>query len=639
MQYIFLDIETKSLANLKTVGTANYAAHKSTEIISLVYRLSTWPAGKTKHWLPNQALPADLKNFKGLIVVHNWAFEFHIISELLVKKKLLPPFWSSPKNYTCTMSTAWRCGLKGALDDLCVNLKLKNAKLSGLGKELVQKYSTPKKNGEFNPITKEVLEKFIEYNRSDVLATEELFNTLPKLHEDEFEWPLFNHAKLKQSRGFLVDRENVEKTIKIYEKFVEQADKRARALCGETKSEGLIVTSSKEFPNWLNAELRKKKLTNYLVSNAQAFTLSELAKKEDLPDNVVEALKLRRALSRAAVKKLYPFIELINNKDIATHQTLYHKAHTGREAGFGIQPQNFPRVKADFQDSLKELTSPKLDISKTPEIITGMLRGFIIPRKGKSFLIGDLAAIEARLVFWFSQEQIALKAYRENKDIYKIFAGYIFDTGYEQITKDQRGLGKTGVLQLGYGSGPVKFAGMCEQQGQKISDELAQRIVRIYRGQYKNVVRMWYTFERAFVDAINGKPTKTNFVEFGKTNSTVWIKLPSGRKIYYFKPRVVNGRIQYFSNEGIVEIWGGVITNNIIQATARDLLTTMSLEAESKGIQVVLNVHDEIVGEVDKKTAPKKKKILEEIMSKTPVWLPDLPLGAEIECVERYCKI
>jgi DNA polymerase len=652
----FFDYETRSEVDIAVMGAAVYAAHPSTEVIILGYKFSNRKT--VKFWWPGQPIPKDLKNHKGPLVAHNYKFEHHITVNVM--KKLLPAHWKNLKNYRCTAATAARVGLPGKLHLLSNILKCKNAKKTDIGRKLILKYSVPKKRrktGElyFNEITPEDWELWKEYNTSDILAMEEIYNRLPKLHEDPFEGKIFELDKRMEFDGVQIDLKNVNKLIKAYESYVEQVSETAEKLAGLTKSGGLVVNSSTAFRDWLNDLL----LVSEQIENVQAFTLEQLVislektRKNQRKNKILLAIKCRQFLAGAAVKKLYRYRDMtLTNGNYKDPLAYYGATPTGRHAGRGVQLHNVIRKSSkQFTKDVKNLINAEIPFEEAGEALKLLLRQMIIAGKGNKFIIGDFGAIEARVLFWLAGCQRGLNAFQKNLDIYKDLATEIYSVAYKSIDDQQRSIGKQGILGLGYGMGHERFIDTCWTKGGiRILTGLANKVIRTYRATYPEIPAFWRAAERHFSMALNQKniPVILHMtgslvqVQFLYSGNSMKVTLPSGRIMYYFLPGATSGgKIKYIHpRKKISFMWGGVVVENLVQAVARDLMVEAMLKCDkTPNLKPVLTVHDEIINQVPATKAKTGLKLFEKIMTTAPSWAPGLPMAAECVIRGRYEKI
>lgn len=627
---LFIDDETYSPVDVKTRGAWNYA--KEAGILLISYRFSHWKPGRVEfvtNWdrekLRWQDLPKEIKEHKGPVVAHNLFFEHAIHTHVL-------PFVSHLSDasvYRCTAATSRRMGLPGDLYSACKALGLKNQKDKGEGDKLIKKYSSPDpKTGLYRKITEEDAAAWIRYGRGDVLAMEELYETLPKLHEDKFEWPVFQADKVINLRGWKVDRKAVEEIKSLYEKAVKIVEKKAEKLCGREKSGTLTVSSPVGFVRWIGEQGEK-------IENAQAFTLEELSRKTK-NKAIKTAISYRKTLAAAAPKKLEAFLNYADADGIVRHSELYFGAHTGRWAGRGIQPHNLPRETADdWKKTLREVKAEVKsgNVESTVEKINSLIRGCIVPHI--SFAVSDFSAIEARALFYLSGCRTGLNIYKQGKNPYLEMGEKMFGRKIKKEETREYTLAKNAVLGLGYGMGKDRFFDYCKFTGQEIDLAFAEKTVRIYRDTFEEVPGYWRECERNFMRVLSGG--KVDGWTLSKDKSFLRLTLPSGRAMYYFKPRIEDNKIEVIGNYGgIQKLWGGVIVENIVQGYARDLLAHSILEAEKAKLYVSGHVHDEII--VDATQPEKNLKILEKIMSTPPAWAPGFPLKCEAKIMSRYGK-
>ncbi len=223
----------------------------------------------------------------------------------------------------------------------------------------------------------------------------------------------------------------------------------------------------------------------------------------------------------------------------------------------------------------------------------------------------------------------------------------------ENITENQRFIGKTAVLGCGYQMGAPKFKATVEGYGVEISEALAAAAVKAYRQTYKEVVDFWYEIERAAIHAIRTRDAHTiNCVTFYIAGDFLYCRLPSTRLLAYHKPTVK--RVPFFDNMkdtvhfmGVnsttnqyeeQRIYGGKFTENIVQGIARDLLAEAMLRCEKAGYPVVMHVHDEIVVEVDNDRPEFSIVVFNDIITDLPGWAKSCPIEAEGWRGKRYRK-
>ena len=329
----------------------------------------------------------------------------------------------------------------------------------------------------------------------------------------------------------------------------------------------------------------------------------------------------------------------------------YCGAHTGRWAGRGFQPHNLPRVspkdEKEFAAMRKKLKTFEVPLVDSADAINTMIRPLLIPRKGYVYLTGDLSAIEARLTFWISDCKKGLAAYKANADVYKVLAGEIFNCVSHNVTPQQRLIGKKGILALGYGMGSNRFKASLAEDGVKVRQEFADKVVKVYRHTYPEIKKTWYALRDEFYRAIDHPRRMGEFrgctIGYDPDGGLLRVTLPSGRHLYFWGVVKVHKELQrWHPRKKVEKLWGGTILENIVQSIARDILATQLLECRRQSPltfgRPVLTVHDEIIIETPIKHATKALVKFQEIMTTTPDWVSDLPLGAECKVVKRYGK-
>lgn len=310
----------------------------------------------------------------------------------------------------------------------------------------------------------------------------------------------------------------------------------------------------------------------------------------------------------------------------------YHAAHTGRFGGTDrLNVQNLPR--AGEARVLREcLTAPD----------------------GCAFVIGDLAQIECRLVAYMAGQENLLRVFREDGDPYCDFGGSVYGRRITKADKPQRQTSKIGVLGLGYGCGPARFSSMLRNSAPRVEDwslGFSDLIVRTYRQKYSRVPVLWNMLDQAAVGVLAQPKDVRGVSDFDRPVRHMGhcllfererVTLPSGRCVNY--PGIGDdgqglGQLSYQRHlNGRARVWGGVVTENVVQAIARDILTEMQRTIMAAGIRVVLQVHDELVMLATVDEAPRVKGFVEEVMGTPPAWAPDFPIGAEVHVSNRYNK-
>lgn len=269
----------------------------------------------------------------------------------------------------------------------------------------------------------------------------------------------------------------------------------------------------------------------------------------------------------------------------------------------------------------------------------GELRRSLLAPKGHVLVVVDSAQIEARTLAWLAGEQRILDAFANKDDVYKLMATSIYGVSVDEVTKDQRFVGKVAVLGLGYGMGPAKFKDTLAKgaMGPKviISMEEAKGIVKKYRHANAHIVRFWRKAEEILIDMILGREGSYGPLSWGKE----WIRMPNGLFMHYrgltgeiYQDRSDNMRLSDAHYEGTkgakIYIYGGAFTENIVQSLARIIVGDQMLEIGDQ-YRLVTMSHDEIVALASNKRAKTCEAFMAKVMRTPPYWCADLPLDME----------
>ena len=308
------------------------------------------------------------------------------------------------------------------------------------------------------------------------------------------------------------------------------------------------------------------------------------------------------------------------------------------------------------------------------DVCSAFLRPAIIPEKGKLFLIADYSQIEARGIAWIAGETKLLNLFAANGDPYKDFAARVYNVPVEEVTNDQRKVGKIAILGLGYGMGEHKMRIFAANSGVDLvkAGVTSTYLVDMYRNTYQKIAGwkpkrkdglesnfrvggIWKDLDRAVKDTVaTGQTHHAGRCMFRMQDRDLICTLPSGGMLYYPNariedvippyvwtmnlPPVPKATVVYDSNRGVKSLFGGLIAENIVQAISRDFLATALVRLEQRGFTPVLHVHDEPVCEVD---ADKANDLLRPMMNcllERPEWATDFPLACEGYVSPRFVK-
>lgn len=664
---VILDYETRSILNIKLTSASQYASHESTSIFCIAYKIDDGPK---RVWIPERGpMPADLwEGFKyDELVAHNASFERAITKYTLTRYLTLTTkqrellYMLPPSRWRCTAAKAAACSLPRKLEMAADVLELPTRK-DARGHKLILKYSKPRKPSKDNPKLwwddPKDLRDIYRYCMTDVQVEWELDQRLPDLTRDEQKvWEL---DQTINDRGILIDIP----TVKIILGLIREETHNINA--GVQKlSNGTIDSATKraQVLAWVNARGAE-------MTNLQAATIRDKLLEPDLDPKIKLMLEYRQGASKTSTAKYIKMTQAVGTDHRARELLLYCGAQvTGRWSGKRIQPHNFPRptIKGFNSDEAIEIIKrggieavrAKYGRTKVMDVLVSAIRGMLLASLGKELFCADFAAVEARGAFWVADHHDGLTAFREKRKLYEEMAHAAFGKSMAWLLTEEgkasieRFVGKESVLGCQYGMGWPKFLSQCLKKGVIVTPEIAKKAVYTYRKVHKPVCDAWKKIEAAAVEAIRnpGKTIKVCKVSIYVKDDFLNIKLPSSRRLRYFKPRVshkqlASGRmvpqIHHWAMDNYthqwVEVvtWGGVLFNNIVQGIARDLMMNAVTNIENAGYEFLLSVHDEGLAERKKGCGSLKEYL--ELMTKLPAWADGLPLIAEGWVGPRYRK-
>lgn len=652
---VTVDLETRSELDVRNVGAWRYAEHLSTEVLVMSY--SDSETGEKGRWVPGEPFPELIEEaveVNRLFEAHHVQFERANWINKLSHLCPLPRRWHDTQAVCAYRSLPLSLGEVGEEVDIPI-------KKDDRGEELIKKLSTPRKplkadkeafkliyesEDEWPPIWEndpQLHEEFKDYCDQDVAAEETLSQTIGDLPNSERRiWIL---DQVMNYRGVQVDLEAVYAAKRITVRKSEELTKGLREL-----TNGEIQTGG-----------QRDKILNYLKDHYDVvlpgLTQEDLtdALEKSLPDEARELIKLRQALSRASTKKLDKIIECTCNDGRLRGMFQYHGAGTGRVAGRLVQLQNLIRPEEGIDmDHLIETI--RREDTETLELIYGdisnaiamSLRGMFIAAPGKILQQADFEQIEARVLAWLADEEWKIKAFERGEPIYEKAAEVVFD--YPVTKKDnpeERQVGKTCELAFGFQGGVGSWRQF--DKTDKYSDEEVDYFKNQWRDKNPNIKKFWFGIEDAAIECVKTKRA-TRYKKIGfeyhndKAGHWMAMVLPSGRRIWYFNVRLNNDdQIEYRGKDPDkpgkfrwISTYGGKLTNNAVQGTARDFMMNGMQQTEKANYPTVMTVHDEIVAEVKESFGSTEEFCT--IMSNLPEWGEGCPVSADGWRKKRYRK-
>lgn len=645
MNTLSIDIETYSATNLAKAGVYKYSEDRDFEILLFGYSIDggtvTVVDLASGEKIPKEVLSA-LTDPTVLKTAFNAQFERVCLSRYLGYPT---GHYLDPSSWHCTMVWAATLGLPLSLEGVGAVLGLEKQKLKE-GKDLIRYFCTPCKTREGDRIrhyptnAPEKWERFKAYNLRDVETEMAIQDRLSKFPVPDSEWRNYVLDQRINDRGICLDLTLVQQAIDCDEQFKKAHLEIAKAVTG---------LDNPNSPVQLKAWLNEKGLEVESLSKAAVLELLESASGE-----VELALSLRQELAKSSVKK-YTAMQTAVGSDSRARGLIqfYGAARTGRYAGRLIQVQNLPQNHMPDLDSARALVRDgqfqalEFLYDSVPIVLSELIRTAFVPKPGCRFFVADFAAIEARVIAWLAGEQWRQDVFANGGDIYCASASAMFHIPVVKhgINGHLRQRGKIAELALGYGGsvGALKAMGALNYG---VAEEELQPLVDAWRQSNPKIVRLWWDVDSAAKSCVADKTTTgSHGIEFQYKSGMMFVTLPSGRKLAYVKPKIGQNRFggESVTYEGVgtqkkwlrLETYGPKLVENIVQATARDILAEAMLRLSEKGYPIVMHVHDEAVIE-----APAEANLADicKTMSIQPDWANGLLLRADGYVCDFYKK-
>lgn len=656
---LHIDIETYSSEDIKSSGSYRYVASPDFEILMLAYAYDDNPvqiidlaAGER---IPNHIEDA-LRDDTTILCAHNATFERTAFAQYGYETDI--------SKWECTMVKAAYCGFPLSLGPAAKAMKLGSDK-DTRGKALIRYFCGQIKPTKTNGMRtrnfwfhdKEKWEEFKEYCIQDVVVERDIDVSLAPYTIPEMERRMYVLDQQINDRGIGIDLDLVMRAQQVDKEQSDILKKRMKSLTGLGNP-----NSPAQLTKWLSEAIGKEVTTLAKGTLPALREEAEEAVGED-PEIVKEVIDLRLRASKTSIKK-YKAMENVIGFDGRGRGffQFYGANRTGRWAGRLVQLQNLPRIYMDsgeLDEARRAVRGlPFDDISdrygdKVSDTLSQLIRTSFVAKKGHTFAVADFSAIEARVIAWLASEKWRLEVFEGHGKIYEASAAMMFGVHISEVTKENglRAKGKVAELALGYqGSiGAMKQMG-AEDMG--LSEDEMQEIVNKWRAKSPHIKRLWYIVEQAAVAATESpgrtvRLDKHKGLRFHHDGRCLTIELPSGRKLFYQGAHLYTNRfdkraVRYWGMDQTTKKWtrigtyGGKLTENIVQAISRDILSVSMLRLDRAGYDIVLHVHDEAAVEIGART-PRLGRI-ERIMGEPIDWAEGLPLKAEGYLSNYYKK-
>jgi len=635
---LWIDFETRSRVDLGSKGVYNYAQDMSTEVLCMSYAFDD---GEVVTWLPDQPFPPEVAGHTGPIYAHNAAFERLIFWYVLQQNFALEQFY-------CTATQARANCAPGGLEDVGRFASV-SMKKDHRGAQLIRLLSIPQADGTFREDAG-LMAEMIAYCEQDVRAMREISKAMRPLSAEEL--ADYHVNERINDRGVLVDVPLAKAAMRYaHDELVEIEERVAELTDGEITS-----VRSPKMREWVLARVgdEAKKLMlvkdKYSIDKTVRANLLAMENPDEIPSAVAEVIQCADDLWASSVAKFSRMADLADDEDCRVRGAFVFAggAATGRASSYGLQVHNFTRKCAKEPDAVRQSMVRGHNIvpaygKRVTDVLRGMLRPALIPAPGKHFVVADWSAIEGRVNPWLAASafgEAKLDVFRRKLDPYKVNAAATYSVAYEEVTGEQRQVGKVQELALGFAGGVGAFAAMGRAYGVHFEEAQARRIVDAWRRANPWAVPFWQDLDEAYTRAMRnpGHEFGAGRVAYLFDGQHLWYALPSGRVLCYPYARLESDGVTYAKASWKpaadatewprARLWKGLACENITQAAANDILRHALRQLDD----VVLHVHDEIVIETDQPID------LERIMCSPPAWAEGLPLAAEVQTMTRYGK-
>lgn len=653
MRELSIDIETYSSVDLRKSGLYKYVQSPDFEILLFAYAYDDGPVNIVDlacgEKIPYFTL-MDLHRADVVKTAHNAAFEYYCLSKF---------YETYISQWRCTMVHSLYCGYPASLDAVgkAMDFSQDRRKMSQ-GKALIKYFCVPcaptqRNGGRTRNLPKHDPGKwrlFKEYCKQDVFTEREIKKELDAYPVPEAEQHLWELDQIINIGGVCLDTELIQGALAISSQMSGELKRKAQDITGLDNPNSVA-----QLKEWIeqNADME--------IESLNKQTVSEMLADKDSKEQVREVLKIRQEMAKTSIKK-YEAMEKAVCDDGRVRGLLqfYGANRTGRWAGRLVQVQNLPRNYLESLDTARELVKKqKIDTLRAiygtvPDTLSQLIRTAFVPADGCEFAVADFSAIEARVIAWLAREEWRLGVFRTHGKIYEASASTMFGVDIDLIKKGNpeyalRAKGKVAELALGYqgASGALIQMGALNMG---LKEEELPDIVKRWRASNRRIVDLWYGVEQAAVGCVKtGMPrTLPCGVSFTRDQRFLMVTLPSGRKLFYNSPCLkpnergydslwFMGMNQTSKKWESIQTYGGKLTENIVQAVARDCLANAMMNLHCAGYKINFHIHDEVIMEIPKGGSQSLGDAIR-LMCMNPAWAEGLPLNADGFAGDYYKK-
>lgn len=616
MKHLSIDIETKSSADIGKTGLYRYAQNPDFSVLLFAYMEDDLPV-QVVDLAMGEAIPTRIiEAMKDPLITkhaYNAAFEWYCLNRAGYETPL--------DQWKCTMIHGLYCGYTAGLEATgkAIGLPQDKRKLT-TGKALIRYFCVPCKPTKSNGgrtwnLPRHAPEKwklFKEYNGQDVVTEHEILKKLQAFPMPEAEWQQWRMDVQMNAFGVRVDTGLIQGALEVSGRTMEELTREAYRITGLSNP-----NSPTQILGWLKEQ-------GIPLADLTKETVAGTLERTDLPETVRRVLVIRQQMGKTSIKK-YTAMDTAKCEDdrIRGLTQFYGASRTGRWAGRLVQLQNLPRNYLRTLDSARSLVKQKNYVAvkalygNVPDTLSQLIRTAFIPSEGHKFVVADFSAIEARVIAWLAGEEWVNEVFATHGKIYEATASQMFHVPIEKIVKGTpeyalRQKGKVATLALGYQGGTSALIQMGALDMGLAEEELPD-IVHRWRNANPRIRDLWYAVEEAALQVMyTAQPQAINGLIFRLEGDVIYgqsfltVQLPSGRKIFYPKPFLQENKfgkqaIHYYTvgqqthKWEVTSTYGGKMTENIVQATARDCLAETLRRIHALGLQVVFHVHDEVI--------------------------------------------
>jgi DNA polymerase len=655
MTVLFLDFETRSRCDLRARGVYNYAQDRSTSVLCMSYAFDD---DEVVTWTPDQPFPRRVAEHTGQIRAHNAAFErlifwFVLCPDHGIREPSLTQFY-------CTATQARANCAPGSLEDVG-RFAGATMKKDHRGSQLIRALSVPRGDGTFND-DPALMAEMVAYCEQDVRAMRAISRSLRDLSAEEL--ADYHVNERINDRGVRVDLALCTAAVK----YASDELAEIQQIVAEVTEGAITSVRSPKMRQWVQDRVGPEALKLMTVhkdgvekmsidKNVRANLLTFAAENPDeVPHDVAEVIQCADDLWASSVAKFSRLAALADDEDHRVRGAFVFAggAATGRASSYGAQVHNFARKCAKEPDETRAAMVRGHKIvpqygRRVTDVLKGMLRPALLASDGNWLAVADWSSIEARVNPWLSGKGDAkLELFRTGRDVYKVNAMATFRVAFEDVTPDQRQVGKVQELACGFAGGVGAFAAMGRVYGLSLPEPEAKRMVQGWRAANDWAMPFWQDLEQAYTRAMRhkGHEFTAGRITYLFDGTHLWYALPSGRVLCYPFARLEAEGVTYAKAAWKpaadakewprARLWRGLACENVTQATANDLLRYSLRMLDAEGFEPVLHVHDEIVLETN--DFDRTVEAMKRIMCSTPTWAEGIPLGIEVHTMRRYGK-